>query len=237
MTVGLVIVSHSGALADGVRELAAQMAPGVNIAVAGGTDEGGIGTSFDKVTAALEAADSGDGVVVVYDLGSALLTTETALEFADPKQAARIVVVDAPLVEGAVAVAVAAESKADLAAVAAAARAAGQSWAAPEVAARTKPPDRPESPDRPEHSGTAIVADEIGIHARPASLLARELVGWPAVTVTVGRSGEPAADARNVLALIALGLRHGEKVELTGTGPGSDDAVRRLAELINAGLD
>ena len=125
MTVGLILVSHSGDLARGSAELARQMAPSVSIAAAGGTEDGGIGTSFDAITAAISSADTGGGAVLLYDLGSALLTAETALEFLDPDEAARIRIVDAPLVEGAVAAAVTAESGADLEAVAAAAAAAG----------------------------------------------------------------------------------------------------------------
>uniref|UniRef100_UPI0035CB0AD5 TMEM165/GDT1 family protein n=1 Tax=uncultured Jatrophihabitans sp. TaxID=1610747 RepID=UPI0035CB0AD5 len=70
--VRLVVVSHSTALADGVVELARQMAPDVDLVAAGGTDDGGLGTSFDRITAALDAPPTG-GVVVLYDLGSALL--------------------------------------------------------------------------------------------------------------------------------------------------------------------
>ena len=71
------------------------MAPSVAIAAAGGTDDGGIGTSFDLISGAIAEAEAGDGAIVLYDLGSALLTAETALEFCDPEQAARIIVVDA----------------------------------------------------------------------------------------------------------------------------------------------
>ena len=84
MTVRLVVVSHSAKIADGAAELAAQMAPDVLILPAGGTDDGRIGTSLEKVMAALEQA-AGDGVVVLADLGSAVMTAESAAEFAaDP---------------------------------------------------------------------------------------------------------------------------------------------------------
>ncbi len=121
--VALVAVSHSAALAAGVAELAAQMAPNVTIIGVGGSD-GGLGTSFDAITDALQGAGSAAGIVVLYDLGSARLTTETAIEFLDPQVAGRIEIVDAPLAEGTIAAAVEAESGADRAAVAAAARSA-----------------------------------------------------------------------------------------------------------------
>ncbi len=121
--VAIVAVSHSAELAAGVAQLAAQMAPDVTIIGVGGSD-GGLGTSFDAITDALQRADSAAGIVVLYDLGSARLTSESAIEFLDPQLAERIDIVDAPLVEGAIAAAVEAESGAGRAAVTAAARSA-----------------------------------------------------------------------------------------------------------------
>ncbi len=110
MTVGLVFVSHSAKIAEGLVELARQMAPDVALVAAGGMDDGGIGTSFDLVTAAIARAESGDGVVILCDLGSAILTAETALDFLDDDERSRVDIVDAPLVEGGVAAAVAAQT-------------------------------------------------------------------------------------------------------------------------------
>ena len=122
MTVGLVFVSHSAKIAEGLVDLARQMAPDVALVAAGGTDDGGIGTSFDLVTAAIAQAESGDGVVMLCDLGSAILTAETALDFLDDDARSRVSIVDAPLVEGGVAAAVAAQTGRDRDGVAAAAR-------------------------------------------------------------------------------------------------------------------
>ncbi|WP_129336769.1 dihydroxyacetone kinase phosphoryl donor subunit DhaM, partial [Cellulomonas endophytica] len=120
--VSLVLVSHSRLVAEGLVELAAQMAPGVVILPAGGTSDGGLGTSFDAVEEALgRATADGRGAVVLTDLGSAVLTAESVLDVADDDVAARTRVVDAPLVEGAVAAAVTAAGGADLDAVVAAA--------------------------------------------------------------------------------------------------------------------
>ena len=77
MTVSIVVVSHSAKIADGAIELAAQMAPDVVFLAAGGTDDGRIGTSLERVLAALEQA-GGDGTVVITDLGSAVMTAESA---------------------------------------------------------------------------------------------------------------------------------------------------------------
>lgn len=107
MTVGIVIISHSARLAEGVVELAEQMAQGgVTIAAAGGTDDGGLGTSLSKVQEALQKADSGDGILVLLDLGSAAMIAEMALETLTAEQQHRIVISSAPLVEGAIIAAV-----------------------------------------------------------------------------------------------------------------------------------
>jgi phosphoenolpyruvate---glycerone phosphotransferase subunit DhaM len=117
--VGLVLVSHSATLAAGLKELIAQLAPDVTVVAAAGTDDGRIGTSPDAVTAALGEADTGDGVVVIPDLGSAVLSVRVALDDApDPKT----VLVDAPFVEGAVSAAVTAGTGATLDEVVAAAK-------------------------------------------------------------------------------------------------------------------
>ena len=121
MSVGLVLVSHSRELAQGLADVAGQMAPSVTIAPAGGLEDGTIGTSFDLITAAIEKADSGDGAVLLYDLGSGYLTAETAVEFLESEQAERVVIVDAPFVLGAVSASIAAHVGGDLRAVIAAA--------------------------------------------------------------------------------------------------------------------
>jgi dihydroxyacetone kinase phosphotransfer subunit len=110
MAVGLVIVSHSARLAEGVVELAGQMSRGrVRLVAAGGTDDGALGTSLAKVLHAIESADAGgasDGVLVLVDLGSAGLVAEMALEQLPERRRARVRLCDAPLVEGAVVAAI-----------------------------------------------------------------------------------------------------------------------------------
>jgi dihydroxyacetone kinase phosphotransfer subunit len=122
--VGIVIVSHSGTLAEGVRELAAEMAgPDVRIELAGGlAEEGALGTDAVRVMEAIGRADTGDGVLVLMDLGSAVLSAETALDFLTPEQRESVLLCEAPLVEGAVAAAVAARLGGPLAEVAKEAR-------------------------------------------------------------------------------------------------------------------
>ena len=121
VTVGIVLVSHSAALAEGAAELAAQVSGGtVAIIPAGGTDDGRLGTSAAKVQRAVKLADGGGGVVILPDLGSAVLTVRALLgEGGDLP--APVELADAPFVEGAVAATVAAAGGAGIKAVLAAA--------------------------------------------------------------------------------------------------------------------
>ena len=101
--VGLVIVSHSQKLAEGVVELARAMADEVRIAAAGGLEDGTLGTSYQRIHDAIEEVYSEDGVAVLMDMGSAVMTAEMVLEDLDKDN---VVLVDCPLVEGAVLAAV-----------------------------------------------------------------------------------------------------------------------------------
>ena len=104
-TVGIVLVSHSAALAEGLAELATQMAgPGVDIIAAGGGPSGELGTDEDRVRTAVRRADRGGGAVVLADLGSSVLTTKHVLE---SRSNGHVRLIDAPFVEGALAAAVA----------------------------------------------------------------------------------------------------------------------------------
>ena len=216
-TVGLVLVSHSAKLAEGLAELAAQMAPDVAIAAAGGLPGGGIGTDYDEVVAAVQRADSGAGVVLLFDLGSAQMTAELAVEsLADPDAA---VVVYAPLVEGAVAAAVAAQGGADRSAVAAAAASAGA------------PPDLAGASGDADGGATELtLRNDVGLHARPAALVVRSLTGLDAEVKI--RFGEQEADARSVLALMSLGARAGDRIEVRAVGAQSNEALRKVQDLV-----
>jgi PTS hybrid protein len=121
VSVGLVVVSHSRVLADAAVVLARGMLPGreLDIEVAAGDVAGGLGTDATAIAAAMTAADTGDGVVVLMDLGSAVLSAETALEMLDEDARERVILSPAPLVEGLVGAAVTAAAGAARAQVAA----------------------------------------------------------------------------------------------------------------------
>ncbi|WP_374948050.1 dihydroxyacetone kinase phosphoryl donor subunit DhaM [Agreia sp.] len=221
--VGLVFVSHSAKIADGLVELAQQMAQNTAMQGAGGTDDGGIGTSFDRVGAAIDSVDSGAGVVVLCDLGSAILTAETAKDLLDDEVRDRVVIVDAPLVEGAVAAAVEAESGADLDSVASAARSAIGAFAG----------DQPHPVVDDAGAGytrSVTIVNPDGLHARPAAEFVKLALSL-GVPVTVN-----GADARSLLGIMSLGLVKGGSVELSTPSPAGRAAVDSLAELVESGF-
>ena len=102
--VGIVIVSHSKKVAEGVVELAQQMA-GANdhIIPCGGMEDGSIGTDAVRIMEAIQEADTGDGVAILVDLGSGILSTQTALDLLE--EPINAVIADAPILEGAIAAA------------------------------------------------------------------------------------------------------------------------------------
>jgi PTS hybrid protein len=119
--IGIVLVSHSAALAEGLADLVGQVSgEDVRVRPAGGSSDGGLGTDPDRIAAAIRAADSGSGVVVLVDIGSAVLSVKAILASGD-LDGIDVRLADAPLVEGAVGASALAATGADLAAVAAAA--------------------------------------------------------------------------------------------------------------------
>ncbi|PPH36626.1 hypothetical protein C5C53_09270 [Rathayibacter sp. AY1E3] len=222
MSVGLVLVSHSAQLAEGLGELAEQMAASVALVAAGGTDDGGIGTSFDRITAALAEADSGEGVVVLCDLGSAIMTAETAVEFLDDDARARVRIADAPLVEGAVAAAVAAGTGASLDEVLAAAESARvETLAAPAEEA---------SPGDERVQRRVRLINPNGLHARPAADFVTLAATFDARIDANGK------DATSLLGVMSLGLDRGDEVVLSASGPQAHEAVGRLGDLVESGF-
>ena len=225
MTVRLVVVSHSEKIADGAAELAAQMAPDVVILPAGGTDDGRLGTSLEKVMAALEQAAGGDGgVVVLTDLGSAVMTAESAVEFLpDPDS---VLLADAPLVEGLVAAAVAAQAGADARGVRQAA----------EAVRRAPAPEAPEAPAEaemsgpPEAAGDFELVNQAGMHARPAAKIAGGLAGMDAEVTVNG------VDGASMTGLMTLGAGRGSVLHIEAWGPDAAKAVKYVGGLVEAGF-
>ncbi|MCG7286120.1 HPr family phosphocarrier protein [Cellulomonas sp. ACRRI] len=240
--VALVLVSHSATLAEGVRELAAQMAPDVLIIAAGGDGAGGLGTSFDLVEQALgEATADGRSAVVLTDLGSAVLTTESVLELLDEDVAARVHLADAPFVEAAVAAGVTAAGGAPVGEVLGAAVAAGAGFphaaGAGEVEPAAEAAPAAAVPEPHHAGGTAapitahvVVRNPMGLHARPAAVLARMMAGFDAAVQVDGVNGA------SVLELMQLGATQGRTLEVSATGPQARVAVDAFVGAVEEGF-
>ena len=234
--VSFVIVSHSASLATGVCELAAQMAPDVHFEAAGGTDDGRIGTSYDLVEAAVEAAlaavdGDGSGVIVLTDLGSATMTVESVIDMCDEPERVRFV--DTCLVEGAVASSVRAQLGEDLDQVAdVAASLAPRLDDALAQEAPSPAAGEPGGGGAPASStwaqGDAVVADPVGLHARPAAAFVR-LAGTFDAEVTVN-----GADGGSVLELMALGITQGQSVHIEANGADATAAVAALTDMLES---
>jgi dihydroxyacetone kinase phosphotransfer subunit len=122
VVIGIVLVSHSARLAEGVKDLAEGMTGGaVKIAAAGGGPDGSLGTSAELIGAAIDTVYDPDGVLILMDLGSAVMSAEVAVESLDRERAGHVLLSNAPLVEGAVVAAVEASIGKSLAEVEAAA--------------------------------------------------------------------------------------------------------------------
>lgn len=224
--IGLVIVSHSARLAEGVCELAEQVGQGrVRLAAAGGTSdpENPIGTDAFKVLAAIESVAGGDGVLVFMDLGSAVLSAETALEMLPDEQRARVRLCPGPVVEGTVAAAGLAAAGAPLEEI------------AEELARLKRPAEAPRAmPEAVERRLRLVNA--LGLHARPAARLVRLARRFDArVSLeNVTRSQGPAV-LSSIHALLALGARQGDELAVRASGRERAAALQAVARFLEEG--
>src|ERR671922_1642441 len=239
--VGIVIVSHSATLAAGVRELASEMAgPDVRLELAGGIEapEPALGTDAVRVMEAIGRADSGDGVLVLMDLGSAVLSAETALDLLTPEQQENVLLCEAPLVEGAVAAAVAARLGAPLAEVAAEARGGLQGKVAHLGAGE---PVTPAPAAAPPGAGPTVrleIRNPLGLHARPAARFVQTAGGFDAnVEVTNLTTGRGPASGRSLNGLATLGIRQGHEILVSANGPQAPEALSALTALAERNFD
>jgi phosphocarrier protein FPr len=234
--VGIVIVSHSATLAAGVVELARQMG-GEEVAIepAGGMADppGEIGTDMALVMSAIEAAASPDGVLVLMDLGSAVMSAEMAAEMIEGTE---VLLCEAPLVEGAVAAAARARTGASLEEVATEARAALGMKAA-QLGAESDAPAAASAPTDLAGAEHVVieVPNKLGLHARPAARFVETAARFDAaVTVADETTGRGPADARSLSALVTLGVRQGHNIRVSAAGPEAAAALTAVRELADA---
>ena len=241
MTVGLVIVSHSAQLAAGVVELAGQMTQGKTpIAAAGGAIDDILGTSADKILEAIQSVDGPDGVLVLLDLGSAILSAEMALEMLSDEQRDRIRLSYAPLVEGAVAAALEASLGRTLAQVQQMAEKTANvdqlqmlkplTPVENEPVEIVAPPESISPGETSEHTSQLTLANPTGLHARPAMLFVQTAAGYQANIRASGRGKE--TDAASIFGVMSLGLRQGDTLTIRASGKDAEAAIEALSELV-----
>lgn len=234
--IGLVIVSHSAELAEGVRQLVDQMAQGkVPIATAGGIDDpiNPIGTDALKVQAAIAKVYSDDGVVVLMDLGSALLSTEAALEFFPEAQRQKIHLCPAPLVEGAVVAAVQALVGSPIPVIMAEAQEALSAKIAQLGGAVPTVSSSPTAELPAAQELILTVTNRLGLHARPAALFVSTASRYQAtITVRDVTRQSRAVSAKSINQVATLGVLQGHQIGIAAQGEDAQSALEALAVLV-----
>ena len=240
--VGIVLISHSIKLAEGVQELAQQMvqAP-VQIAIAAGVDdpENPFGTDVMQIHAAIESVYSNAGVVALMDLGSAVMGAEMALEFFTEEQRRHIRLCAAPLVEGAIAAVVQAAAGAELEQVVAEARGAlaakaeqlgelgetGTQGGGEALLGEGQGLDKQEI--------RLIVQNPLGIHARPAAQFVTTAGRFQSeITVRNVTRQSPPVSAKSINQVVTLGVLQGHEIEIVAQGIEAEAALAALRQLV-----
>lgn len=233
--IGIVVVSHSAQLAAGLKALADQLGSPAKLLLAAGVDDPDhpIGTDAIAVMSAIEEADDGSGVLVLMDLGSALLSAETALELLPPELGARVRLCPAPLVEGTLAAVVAAGSGLTLDEVAAEALGAlGPKQGMLAGKTESEAVEAAPVPDDGWLRCEVVVENPHGLHVRPAARLVAALKPFSAELKL--QKGYREANPRSLTRLTMLDVRQGDRLILLARGEDAGaalDAFRQLAEV------
>ncbi|MCL2471163.1 MAG: dihydroxyacetone kinase phosphoryl donor subunit DhaM [Propionibacteriaceae bacterium] len=263
--IGIVVVSHSQALGTAAAQLAAEMVPDQarpQLRVAAGLDEVTLGTDAAAIAEAITAVDSPDGVLVLVDLGSAILSAEMALEFVEPEVSGRTVISPAPLVEGLIAALVTASTGASLEEVAQEAVRGlvgkqEQLSDSESMVSSTQPLRDTGNVSGEPASGVASdkgglndtggattpvrplifswsIRNPHGLHARPAAALVSGMRGFDAtIDVSNSSSGKGPVSASSLTLLQTLGLRQGDQMEVRISGKAAHEALDQLTLLAN----
>ena len=233
--ISVVVVSHSPALAQAAVDLALQMVPGEKpaIAIAAGAGEGLIGTDATAVSAAIDEVASPDGVLVIMDLGSAVMSAEMALDFRSSEVEVRLS--SAPFVEGLLAAIVTAAGGASIDEVDREARGALSpkiSLLGPAAPAIVVAP-----PVTAGLSAEVTVINPDGLHARPAARLVSTLAGFDAkLTVANRRTASAPVAANSLIGLLSLGAKAGDVLTVAASGAQAAEALAKVTELVTDGF-
>jgi phosphocarrier protein FPr len=240
--IGLVLVSHSRALAEALLEMLAQAAgpaPRAAIAAGVGPDQRKLGTDAVEISEAISSVYSPDGVLVLMDLGSAILSAEMALELLPEEMRPQILFCAAPFVEGAVAAAVQAGLGSDLQTVCQEAQNAllpkfeqlGQ--AAP--AGASQEAAKAGAGEYALLEITLTLPNAHGLHARPAARFVHLSGNFKAdILVHNLTKGKGPASAKSLNAVLSLAADHGDELAIMARGPQAQEALEALRQLVEA---
>lgn len=233
--IGIVVVSHSPALARAAVDLALEMVGDTppQIAIAAGAGPGVIGTDATKVAASIDEVSSPDGVLVFMDLGSAVLSATLALEFLLTTDEVRLSA--APFVEGIVAGVVLAAAGAGLDEV--------ERETDGAMNAKLGQLDRPAQTDavHPGVAGEVILEETLlnpdGLHSRPAAAIVTAMSAFDAkVTISVVTSGKGPVSANSLIGIMSLGATEGDVIRISASGPQAAAAVAELGAMTTEGF-
>ena len=240
--IGIVIVSHSAKLAEGVVELARAMGgEDVQILAAGGLDlpESTLGTDPILIQNAINQVFSEDGVLVLMDLGSALLSTEMAVDLLPDEKKEKVLLCEAPLVEGAISAAVQARIGSPLEKVAEEARnalASKTEHLAPagkiaDPSIKTSDAAKPMDKKQIE----LVVKNKLGLHARPAARLVKTAGQFKDATIQIENltTSQGPANAKSINSIFTLSVLQGHKIRVSASGENADAALLAIASLAN----
>jgi phosphoenolpyruvate-protein phosphotransferase/dihydroxyacetone kinase phosphotransfer subunit len=237
--VGLVLVSHSRSLAEAVADLLRRVvSPDLRLACSGGVGDNRalLGTDAIEIQEAISAVYSEDGVLVLMDMGSAILSAETAKDFLNPEDQEKVRLTSAPIVEGGMAAAVQANLGASLDAVADAAL---QGLSLKQDHVQDAPSTDPAPSSAPDPSSNEILDVTIqnphGLHLRPAALLIKTLAGFPGEVFVENRTaGRGPSLARSLVDLARLQIREGDLVRFSISAPDPQPVIKSIQSLVES---
>ena len=243
--VGLLLVSHSKQLAEAVRELVLQITgPTFPVAVAAGVGDNyaDLGTDAVHIAEVVQKLSCPDGVLVLMDLGSAVLSAQTALELMDSPTLGPVRLCSGPLVEGAIAAAVSAQGGSSLAEVAAEAErglAAKQQQLQPDAPVEVPTATTQCVTTQPGETAEIelVIENQHGLHARPAAALVRSASRFSSsIAVSNLSSGKGPAPARSLTSVALLQIRKGDRIKVSCTGADCGAALQAIRELAASGF-
>jgi multiphosphoryl transfer protein len=246
--VNLILVSHSRKLADGTAEMVKQMtaSEAVRIEIAAGVGDNNLdlGTNVEEIIEAINKTYSEDGILILMDLGSAVLSTEMALNLISDEMKSNIRVCPAPFVEGAIAAAVQAGLGSDLSAV--------YNDAMQSLKLKTEQLSDlietfPEQEQKDEPRGdsdnnrreiTLVIPNKQGLHARPAVLFVKTIGKFNAkVMVKNITEGKGPVEANSLISVMTLGAQQGHEIHISAEGEEKDEVITALEVLFERNLE